>query len=256
MRGDVLLSTATLLGFILTLVRMGSVLVFVPLPGVTSIIHPARVILTLGITIALFSQWPQVTANPSVGLFTMWIIGEAALGIGIGLLVAFATEAFSVGAQIIGLQAGYAFASTIDPNTQADSSVLGILAQLTAGMLFFATGLDREVIRIFARSLETSPAGAFVFARGAGEQILSIGSTMFSTGFRLALPILAVLIMVDISLALLGRVNSQVQLLTIAFPAKMLIALAMLGWLAVTYPVLLRVTFGTALSAARGLISR
>ena len=218
-------------------------------------VHPARVIMTFGITIALFPQWPHLNANPSVGLFTMWIIQEAALGIGIGLLVAFAIEAFNVGAQIMGLQAGYAFASTIDPNTQADSSVLALLAQLAASMLFFATGLDREVIRVFARSLETSPAGSFVLSRGAGEQILAVGSIMFSTGFRLALPILAVLIMVDISLALLGRVNSQVQLLTIAFPVKMLIGLSMLGWLTFTYPVLLRLTFETTFAAARGLIS-
>ena len=80
---------------------------------------------------------------------------EAALGVGIGLAVAFATEAFSVGAQMMGLQAGYSFASTVDPNTQADSPVLVVFAQLAAGLLFFAMGLDREVLRIFARSLET-----------------------------------------------------------------------------------------------------
>src|ERR1700730_3077221 len=101
MTGDLCFSNTILLGFLLTLVRMGGVLVFVPMPGITSMVHPARVILTFGVTIALFPQWPRVTANPSVGLFTMWIIEEAALGIGIGLLVAFAIEAFNVGAQII-----------------------------------------------------------------------------------------------------------------------------------------------------------
>lgn len=256
MGGDVLLSTGTLLGFLLTLVRMAGVFIFVPLPGMASVAHPARVALTFGITFALFPQWPRVAASPSVGLFTLWIIEEAAMGIGIGLLVAFATEAFIVGAQIMGLQAGYAFASTVDPNTQADSSVLAIFAQLTTGLLFFVTGLDREVIRVFARSLETYPAGTFVLARGAGQQVLSVGSTMFSTGLRLALPIVAVLVMVDISLALLGRVNSQVQLLTIAFPVKMLIGLFMLGLLTVTYPALLRLTFGATMTAARGLILR
>ena len=69
------------------------------------------------------------------------------LGIGIGLSVAFATEAFSVGAQVIGLQAGYSFASTVDPQTQADSTVLVVLAQLAAGLLFFSMGMDRDIIR-------------------------------------------------------------------------------------------------------------
>ena len=256
MGGELVVSTATLLGFLLTLARVAGVFVFVPMPGIGSVINPARVLLAFSITIALFPQWPHINAYPSAGLLVMWLIVEAALGIGIGLAVAFVTEAFAVGAQVMGLQAGYAFASTIDPNTQADSSVLVIFSQLAAGMLFFATGLDREVLRVFARSLETYPAGSFVLTRGAAAQVLSVGSTMFSTGLRLALPMVAVLVMIDISLALLGRVNAQLQLTTVAFPVKMLVCLVMLGWLALLFPVLYRAESGATLTMARGLIAR
>jgi len=255
MRGELVLSIATLLGFLLTLVRVASVFVFVPIPGMGAAVHPARVMLALGVTVALYPQWPQVTAEPTVGMFVMWVVLEAALGIGIGLTVAFMIEAFAVAAQIMGLQAGYAFASTIDPNTQADSSVLVVFAQLAAGLLFFATGMDREVLRIFARSLETYPAGSYVLSRAAAEQVLSLGYTMFASGLRLALPMVAVLVMVDISLALLGRVNSQLQLLTIAFPVKMMVGLAMLGWLALMFPAVLRMNSGPSFAAARGLIA-
>jgi len=82
-----------------------------------------------------------------------------------------------------------------------------------------------------------------------------MGSTMFSTGLRLAMPMVAVLVMVDISLALLGRVNAQLQLLHIAFPVKMLVGLAVLGWLALLFPVLFRATSGTTFAVARKLIS-
>ena len=54
------------------------------------------------------------------------------------------------------------YASTIDPNTEADSTVLILMAQLTAGMLFFALGFDRLLLSILARSLETHPPGRFV----------------------------------------------------------------------------------------------
>ena len=57
--------------------------------------------------------------------------------------------------QVMSMQAGYAFASTFDPNTQADSGVVVVLMQIVSGLLFFTTGLDREVVRIFARSMET-----------------------------------------------------------------------------------------------------
>ena len=53
---------------------------------------------------------------------------------------------------------------------------------------------------------------------------------------RLALPVVALLVMVDVALALLGRLNAQLQLLSLAFPAKMLTALAMLSWVAALFP--------------------
>jgi len=256
MGGDLLVSTATLLGFLLTLARVAGVFVFVPMPGASGLINPARAILALGLTIALYPLWPHIAVYPSAGTMVMWLLVEAGLGIGIGLAVAFVTEAFLVGAQAMSLQAGYAFASTFDPNTQADSGVVVVLMQVVAGLLFFTTGLDREVIRIFARSMETYPAGSFVLTRGAAAQLLAMGATIFSTGLRLALPIIAVMVMIDISLALLGRVNAQLHLTIVAFPVKMLIFLTLFGWLALLLPVLYRAQSGAMLKAAQGLIAR
>lgn len=256
MGGELVLSISTLLGFLLTLVRVSGAFVFVPIPGVSSTLLPARVILSAGITLALFPVWPHLTGTPTTGLFVLWIVQEAALGIGIGLAVAFITEAFVVGAQVLGLQAGYSFASTIDPVTQADSTVLVLFSQIAAGLLFFATGLHREVLRVFARSMELQPAGSVVLSRSAGEHILRIGSTMFSTGLRLALPMIAVLVMVDISLALLSRINAQVQLLHLAFPVKMMVGLTLLGWLAIVYPSLFHAGAETTFGAAQSLIAR
>ena len=256
MRGELVLSISTVLGFLLTLIRVAGVFIFVPIPGVTGMVSPARVILPLGITIALFPEWPQVTANPSAGLFLLWIVIEAGLGIGIGLSVAFITESLLVGAQTMGFQAGFGFASTIDPNTQADSTVLVIFAQLAAGLLFFATGIGREVLRIFARSLEIWPAGTFVLTHGAAAQVLAAGSAMFSTGLRLALPMIAILVMVDISLALLGRVNAQLQLLTVSFPMKIMIGLAMMSWLALLLPPVFHAGIDAAFAGVRALMAR
>jgi flagellar biosynthetic protein FliR len=256
MRAEELLSASTLIGFLLTLVRVSGVFVFVPIPGTTATLSPIRIILALGITIALFPLWPKVAEDPSIGLLVLWTMSEAALGIGIGLAVGFVAEAFALGAQVLGLQAGYSFASTIEPGTQADSTVIVVFSQLAAGLLFFATGLDRDVLRIFARSLEFYPPGSFALSRGAAEQILMLGSTIFSTGLRLGLPVVAVLVMVDISLALLGRVNSQLQLLHLAFPVKMILGLAMLGWIAILMPPLYRAGAESAFAVARGLIAR
>lgn len=104
-----LLDIPAVLGFMLTLARISGVFVFVPLPGLRSAVDPARILLALGVAISLYPVWPRPAASMQAGLFTVWLAAEAALGLGIGLAVSFAVEAFMVGAQAIGLQAGFSF---------------------------------------------------------------------------------------------------------------------------------------------------
>ena len=103
-------------------------------------------------------------------------------------------------------------------------------------MLFFALGLDREILRLFAESLDRAPAGTYLLSAASAAAMIHLGSSLFSVGVRLALPVVALLMMVDVALGLMGRLNAQLQLLHMAFPAKMLVALLVLAWIAPLYP--------------------
>ncbi len=236
MPSEMSLPFATLYSFLVVLARISGAVIFTPIPGVSSLAEPARVVLALSITMALTPLWPTVPANPGIGLLAGWLISEAALGITIGLVVSFLSEAFAVFGQMVALQAGYSFASTVDPNTQADSGVILVLAQTISSLLFFALGLHRQVIGIFANSLSTQPPGSFALTKVTADSVIHLSSTIFSTGLRMALPVIALLVMVDLALALLGRINSQLQLLSLAFPAKMLAGLALLTAIAGLFP--------------------
>jgi flagellar biosynthetic protein FliR len=230
-------------------------LIFVPLPGVKGAPEPVRAALALGFTLALFARWPVIDASAVTPVrLAGWAVAEAALGIAIGISVAIVLEAFVVAAQVFGLQAGYAYASTIDPNTEADSGVLLVFAQLMASMLFFSLGLDRQILRLFAESLEKVPAGAYVFGPVSAQSLIRLGSSLFSTGVRLALPVVAVLLMVDVSLALMGRLNAQLQLLSVAFPAKMLTTLLVLSWVTALFPRIMQQLGGLAWTTARQVL--
>ncbi len=231
------LSLGTLFSFLLVLTRVSGALIFVPMPGVRSGPEVARAAMSLGLTMALFPIWPKLPAvMPSMGQMLVWVAAEAAFGLAAGVVVALLGEAFQMGAQIIGLQAGYSYASTIDPNSEADSSVLQVFTQMTGALLFFAFGLDRQVIQVFARSLEHMPPGSFHPSLATAESVIRLGSTMLTTGFRLALPVVALMVLVDVTLALMSKINAHLQLLTMAFPAKMLVTLAALAALAGLMP--------------------
>lgn len=255
MPGEVNISVGALFGFMLVLARISGAMVFVPLPGFGNQSGPARIALALGFTMAMFPRWPVVSSTDvAPATLAGWAVSEAAVGIAIGVSVAIVLEGFTFAAQVFGLPAGYGYASTVDPTTQADSGILMVLSQLVAGMLFFALGLDREVFRLFALSLDRIPVGTYPLNLASADTLIRLGSKMFSVGVRLALPIVALLAMVDVALALVGRLNAQLQLLSLAFPAKMLTALVMLTWLAVLYPRIMASSAADAWTAARRML--
>lgn len=255
MPASLTLSLGTLMGFLLVLARISGALVFVPLPGLSSAPAAARVVLAAGLSLCMASRWPVVEiGSVSAARLAGWAAAEAATGIGIGVAAGIVVEAFVLAAQILGLQAGYAYASTIDPNTEADSGVLLVLAQLGASLLFFAAGLDREVLRLFAWSLDRMPPGHYGWSAAAAPALIGLGAKLFSVGLRLAFPVVALLVMVDVALALLGRVNAQLQLLLLAFPVKMALTLVVLAWGTVLFPRILRELSGDAWAAVGRLI--
>ncbi len=228
--------TPLLLSFLLVLARVAGFFAFVPLPGGKPGPDAARVVLALSFTMALHAQWPRVAAEVSAGWCAAALVSEAALGVAVGLAVACLAETFLMTAQIAGLQAGYGFAATIDPNTLADATVLLVVMQMVSGLLFFAMGLDREILLMFARSLQAHPPGWFVLTGPMAESVTRLTALIFSAGLRLALPVVALLMLVDLALALIGRLNAHLQLVTLAHPAKMVVAMGVLTALAALFP--------------------
>src|SRR5438045_1231942 len=125
MPASLALSAGTLYAFLLVLARVGGAIIFVPIPGIKGAPETVRIAFALACTRALSGRWPVVDpAGVTIATLAGWAVTEAAIGLAIGICVAIVLEAFTLAAQILGLQAGYGYASTIDPTTEADSGIL------------------------------------------------------------------------------------------------------------------------------------
>lgn len=215
-------------GFLLCLARVAGLFVAIPIPGAKSLADPARTLFTLALTLGLSPSWPRL-APSDAGQIAFWLTAELSFGLGVGITIGIAAEAFVMSAQALALQAGFSYASTIDPSSQADSSVLQVLSQLAANLLFFSLGMDHLAVRAVARSLETFPPGMAAVPSGWTEAVARAGSAMLEMGLRLGLPVVGLLLLTDLCLALASRMQAQLQLLSLAFPVKMLVALVVLA---------------------------
>jgi flagellar biosynthesis protein FliR len=236
MHSDISVTVGLIYSFLLVVARIGGALIFVPIPALRSGSDPVRIILILAMTMALYPVWPvmppQMTALEYCGL----VLVDAAYGLCIGLLVGFLSEAGLIFGQICGLQAGFSFASTIDPESQADAPVLSSIAQTASALLFVTLGLHRYVLRVFADSLVRLPPGKLALNPHWGELLIHAAAQMFVVGLRLAFPVVGLMLMVELTLSLLSRFNSQLHLTTMSMPLKILAGLAIISILLMLFP--------------------
>jgi flagellar biosynthesis protein FliR len=226
-------------GFLLTLTRVGSALALFPAPGLREMPQTARAGLVIATTLCLFPIWPSVHFDQlSSGQFLMAVLGEATSGLILGLAILLLHESFQVAAQMISMQAGFSFASTVDPSSQADSNVLLVLTQFATGLLFFALGIHLHLLRFFAYSYSVFATGRTPGPDVSVGTVISLGGTMLITGLRTGLPVVTLLLLIEIALGVLGRLQAQMQLISLAFPVKtalsfLFLAIFMTRWPAI-----------------------
>ncbi len=225
------------LGSLCVLFRLSGMFVVVPIPGLRLVPAPIRVGCALLLALAVLSVRPPVfAAAPSAGSFLLIALSELGLGLLAGVIAGLLGDLLILAVQAFALQAGYSYASSIDPNSEADSNVLQSFAQLASTLMFFQVGMPAALLQAFERSLSSWPPGTFWESQAPAEALIRFGGTVFELSLRLALPFAGLLLLTDLTLALLGRLNNQLQLLSLAFPIKMLGSLAVFAALSATIP--------------------
>lgn len=226
-----------LFGFLLTLTRVSFTLMLLPLPAFKESLQTAKIVLVVGITFALMSAWPAVQFNElSAAQFFVAIVGETLVGLLLGLSIAMLHGCFQLAAQTISMQAGFSFASTFDPTSQADTTVFQLLAQLLTGLLFFILGIHGYLLRVIAHSFDVFPPGASMNGTAAVGVITTMATKMFITGFTLGLPVVALLVLVEIALAILSRLHAQLPLMTITLSAKTMLSFVFFAAIIIRWP--------------------
>jgi flagellar biosynthetic protein FliR len=180
----------------------------------------------------LVLPWTNTSDTPllSLGDMVRTAGSEAALGVGLGLCVALIQEGIQLGTQMIGLQAGFSYASTIDPTSNADSAILQVLLTLGSSLLFLAFGFDTILFRFLLLGVQAVPPGQWTFTTQHVGAVMSLFPHLFIDAIRCSLPVVAILLMIDTALAILSRMQPQLQLLTLSFPLKMLASMVFLAY--------------------------
>jgi flagellar biosynthetic protein FliR len=211
---------------------------FSSLPVLGTRTVPARVRVALAAFIALAAQ-ASMPPPPEVPLDSplayMLVLQQLVIGLALGFAVRVVFAAVEFAGEVIGLQMGLNFAGFFDPVTAGAGTATGRFLGTVIAWLFVVGGGHLLVIAVLVQSFTVFPVSPepFAFLRTALPH--RWGAEIFAMGLWIALPLIAMLLMVNLVLGLISRVASQINVFSVGFPVTL--GVGLLGML-LTLPAL------------------
>lgn len=212
---------------ILVSIRLGALFLMTPIFSIADVPVKIRVLFVLAMSVTLTSvlDMPQYLSPVSIGN----LFYAAATELFIGMLLAFglfaAFAAFMFGGRILDFQMGFSVANLIDPSTNAQSPMLGVMLSLMAVMTFFLLDGHHLLIRGLAYSFEKIPPGSGLIEMNIEAVVAQFG-LMFVFGIALVAPAVITLLLIDVSMAVMARTMPQVNIFIIGLPLKIFVGLS------------------------------
>lgn len=217
--------------WLLILMRVAPIIFMMPVFHSRNI--PARVKagLTLIISLALLPTVKIETGLfPSEPLsFGFFAFSEVMIGFLLGFSVRLIFAGLQMAGEIAAFQMGFGMARVMDPQSGSESTVVTEFYYLIGLLLFLAVDGHHWFFKALSQSFHLLAPGEFQPREGLVQHFFHLSGRMFVLAIKIAAPILAIMILVQIALGIIARMIPQVNLLMSSFPLTIGLGLIFLG---------------------------
>lgn len=221
---------ALIASFIWPLTRILGLIAIAPPFGNNSV--PVQVKLMLGVMLALIvapTIGPLSGVDPMSLAGAMILLQQFVIGLSMGFIIRVVFAGIEMAGEVIGLTMGLGFATFFDPQSQGRTSAISQVLVLVATLLFLVLDVHLSLFATLVESFKTIPISTSLTMGFSFQKLAIWGEQIFSLGMRLSLPIVAALLIVNISLGILTRAAPQLNLFGIGFPITIAVGFLMLG---------------------------
>lgn len=234
--------------------RVGGVMSFAPFIGNAAIPFRIKAGLTLAITALLY----PIVLVPQFALtmagMARFALGEAILGLAIGLCLQFIFEGATLAGQVAGFQFAFSLVNIIDPQTNVDTPVLSVFHQLFALLIFLQLDVHHWLLRGVVKSFDYVPLGEVTFRLPVLQELFRDAGGLWLVGVQIATPILLATIVLDVAVGFLSKASPQLPAILLSIPLKSLIGYAVLSVTIGIWPLFLENQFRLAIGWSERLL--
>jgi flagellar biosynthetic protein FliR len=195
-----------------------------------------RVMIALGLAIAVA---PTISANTQpldTGPFIETLIMQVVVGLTLGFVIQLSFAALQSAGGLIDLFGGFQLAQGYDPMGAINGAQFTRLFQITAVALLFTTDGYQMVVAGITRSFTAIPVSGMPNVSITSQALITGFSQMFLAAVQIAGPLILVLFLADAGLGLLTRVAPSLNAFSLGYPLKILITISFVGVLFVLLP--------------------
>lgn len=248
--------------FSLAMVRVSTMIALAPFFTSKSIAARTKAVFVLTVCILLVPGLTVAAAHPGTAvrphLSFGGLLGEFVVGALYGLTLSLFNEMLLLAGQIVGLQFSFSLVNLLDPASEIQTPLMGDLFQLMGTWVLIASGLDRVLLASMVRSIWAVPLGSFPMTASANwaSKLVPMLSGSFFAALELAAPVLAATMLVEVSVALLGKLSPQLPVISLTVPLKTLTGFVLLIAALSLWPRFIEARFSGLLDTAERLIAQ
>lgn len=211
--------------FLLIFCRIVCGLIFLPIVEETKIppLALAGISVALSIITTLTTNMARPIYNPTLIGFGILIVKECLIGIIIGFGIKIFFQVYLFVGMLLGMQSGMSMSQAYDPSTGTQVPIIGRFYMLGFSVIFILSGGYEWFIKTLIESFTMIPINQAVFRPQLTTTIIDAISNYWIVSFKLAMPIIGVLLIIDWGLGILARTVPQMNMFVIGIPLKMLV---------------------------------
>lgn len=242
--------------YLLILTRVTAFFVTVPLFSYRSIPTTQRVIFAavLAWMMAYSMETPSIEVD---GFFIMLVLKEAITGLFIGIIAYIVMSAIQIAGGFMDFQMGFAMANIIDPQTGAQSPLLGQFLNSLAMLLLLALNGHHLLLDGIFYSYQFLPLDGLwpaLHTENVVEFVLKTFVKTFAIAFQMSVPIVATLFLVDLALGITARTVPQLNIFVVGFPIKIGVSFLVLSIMMAVFVAVIQKVFEMLIVSMRDLM--
>ena len=238
--GLFLINTVYFTALILVIIRVSCFFFIVPVffpKGTPNMVKVAFCVIISYILMAGINYQAAASIN-SMSVFAVDCVNEALTGLSLGFITDLCFMSARYAGSLMDMQVGFSMMTMYDPSSASNTTLIERLLYYFSLTLFLIVDGHHMLIKALIESFNVINIGKFILMQESVTVIIKAFIEFFTIGLKIAVPIILILILADITMGLVARTVPQLNVMILGLPVKILVGMMCI---AVSLPIFLRI---------------